>query len=234
MGLIHPHISYILWIRPFSPSALLCFLNFSVRLFHHNSLPSVQVPCAANTLLLSRIGARSGAYLPPPIADLPGRAAQRVEKKKSHRPSQVFFPLRAYLQPSFSVRGTEKNLAVVLHAQLPRAPFSLAATLAGVLCLLQLQRPASARAQAPARLSALRASSASPCAPLHRLSLTAVSSSSPELSAAPAASPAMVVAAPAHGRARPSAVPLFLSTASSSLVLGPSSARFLLPWLAVL
>jgi hypothetical protein len=94
--------------------------------------------------------------------------------------------------------------------------------------LLQLQRPASARAQAPARLSALRASSASPCAPRHRLSMTAVSSSSPELSVAPAASPAMVVAAPAHGRARPSAVPLFLSAASSSLVLGPSSARFLL------
>jgi hypothetical protein len=63
-------------------------------------------------------------------------------EKKSHRPSQVFFPLRAYLQPPISVRGTEKNPAVVLHAQLPRAPFSLAATLAGVLCSLQLQRPA--------------------------------------------------------------------------------------------
>jgi hypothetical protein len=133
-----------------------------------------------------------------------------------------------------SVFVGQKNLAVVLHAQLHRAPFSLAATLASVLCLLQLQRPASARAQAPARLSALRASSASPCAPRHRLSMTAVSSSSPELSVAPAAFPAMVVAAPAHGRARPSAVPLFLSAASSSLVLGPSSARFLLPWPAVL
>jgi hypothetical protein len=48
MGLIHPHISYILWIRPFSSSAPLRFLNLSVRLFHHSGLPSVQVPYAAN------------------------------------------------------------------------------------------------------------------------------------------------------------------------------------------
>jgi hypothetical protein len=48
MGLIHPHISYILWIRPFSPSAPLCLLNLSIRLFHRSILPGVQVPRAAN------------------------------------------------------------------------------------------------------------------------------------------------------------------------------------------
>jgi hypothetical protein len=86
--------------------------------------PAVSVPFSSLSisLLLSRIGARPGTYLPPPIADLPCRAAQCVEKKnptapaRSSSPCALIFSRRSVfvgqrkIRPSFFTRSS-----LVLH-----------------------------------------------------------------------------------------------------------------------
>jgi hypothetical protein len=54
----------------------------------------------------------------PPLCPI-FAAAQFLEANPQPPWRLIFLPLRAYLQPPFSVRGTENNPAVVLHALQP-------------------------------------------------------------------------------------------------------------------